>query len=381
MKTILLAMLMLGAATELSPQEKLNELTAIRGYVERIDYLKDHKISVDVDNSIRNDLMMKAETISDGKVKSYEDLKELTGGDFETPTVFERVSGFFTFTRIITVLAAILITIACTLLFGHYALAILDMVPDDVWNIVAWGTCIGAISYGTQLSPDYMLYSVLPGTLGLMGCLYLTTFLYFGKSKNYYMFFGALSVLWAAVALFYGSHVVGFFTVMSFMASLGFISGMIPGVIWIGFDTDDIIPRATLSAGAILALHVLLTITGNTAQQFEPFREGMNFMGSFVFYLGMLIMSSKWMYKGNTYLLLQFLTCVAGCAAIWLGSVYHMSTLLGIGGTFFCLYILEKYYEIPWKKAGWIWSLLGLGIILYCFSIFAQSHSQYFIFM
>lgn len=57
-----------------------------------------------------------------------------------------------------------------------------------------------------------------------------------------------------------------------------------------------------------------------------------------------------------------------------------MPTLSGVGGTFFYLYIIELCYEIPWRGAGWAWSLAGLAGLLYGFAWFAQQHPQYFLF-
>ena len=33
-----------------------------------------------------------------------------------------------------------------------------------------------------------------------------------------------------------------------------------------------------------------------------------------------------------------------------------VGALLGIGGTFFTLYLLEKYFELPWRGVGWAWA-------------------------
>jgi hypothetical protein len=104
-------------------------------------------------------------------------------------------------------------------------------------------------------------------------------------------------------------------------------------------------------------------------------------MGPFVYFLGILILASKWYFEDLRYLLMQVICVASGVLALWLGSVYGMPMLLGIGGTLFYLYIIEKYYEIPWECTGWAWSLLGLAGILYGFAVFAQAHPQYFIFM
>jgi len=58
-----------------------------------------------------------------------------------------------------------------------------------------------------------------------------------------------------------------------------------------------------------------------------------------------------------------------------------MTMMAGGGGTLFYIYVLEKYYEIPWEGRGWAWSLLGLAGLLYVFVIVATRKPEYFIFM
>jgi hypothetical protein len=78
---------------------------------------------------------------------------------------------------------------------------------------------------------------------------------------------------------------------------------------------------------------------------------------------------------------MQAIVIGSGVAALYIGTVFGLTMLAGVGGTFFYIYVLEKYYEIPWKGVGWAWSTLFLAGILYGFVIFAQRHPQYFIFM
>ncbi len=98
-------------------------------------------------------------------------------------------------------------------------------------------------------------------------------------------------------------------------------------------------------------------------------------------------MSSKrygWNEKDETtrfrrYLQMQVVTVISGVAALYLGATSGIGTLLGIGGTFFAIYLLEKYYEIPWSGVGWAWSLVGVAVALYFFVGFAEQHPQYFV--
>ena len=164
---------------------------------------------------------------------------------------------------------------------------------------------------------------------------------------------------------------------------------MVPGVVYLGFRNSSVIPRTTTAAGVILAVHVSLHCLGVAPAILEPFRTGMGFLGTFVYLLGLLILSSLHFARRGwpserrwpRYVAMQALTLASGGAVMYFGSVYRVPSLLGIGGTFFYLFLLEKYYELPWRGVGWAWALLGTGGILYGFALFAQAHPEWFFFM
>jgi hypothetical protein len=299
---------------------------------------------------------------------------------------------------VILVIAVIITVTALIMLFGHYLLFLVLIVPKQVWNIAFWGLSC-SLAFWSKTFGDNSLLIAIPATFGMIGASCLSQYIYFKDRSRNELGFKILSIVlalvWGATAIHINSHFIGFMAVSAMISFLGFSFSVIPGIVSIGFREDDLIPRVTFASGAIFGLHILLMITGSTAQSFEVFREGMSGLGAFVFYLGLLIMSSKWYNYSNReigglwrfridlrkYLLLQIPILVAGVFALWFGSVYQAPSLLSIGGTFFCLYIIEKYYEIPWKGIGYAWSTLGLGLMLYCFSVFANTHPEYFIFM
>jgi hypothetical protein len=168
-----------------------------------------------------------------------------------------------------------------------------------------------------------------------------------------------------------------------------------PGCIALGWEEEKKVPKSTLASLALLAVYIGTTLSGNSApDDIKLFERGGLFMGAFVYYLGLLVMSSKWYswkkcYEPEKkkvvrqcspqYLIMQAITICSGLAAFYLGSSYQISSLLAIGGTFFTIYLLEKYYEIPWKGVGWAWSLLGVAFALYFFVGFTGQHANYFV--
>jgi len=102
-------------------------------------------------------------------------------------------------------------------------------------------------------------------------------------------------------------------------------------------------------------------------------------MGSFVGFLGLLIASSRWYPKRFPYAYLQFVTIVAGLAALFVGSLWQIGELQKIGGTFFVLYVLEKLCEIPIEKRK-NYAYLGLVVsgLFFGFCMMVRSHPETF---
>lgn len=374
------------APTNEFSMEKLNQLVELRQAIESINQLEEAGVDIDAE-AMRKQVFTKAEAIA-GQPVDCQILKDLTGS---ATSSWEKMTGWVTFTNICLVTGVLLIVAACVWLFGLYFLILLELIPEQAWEIILYGVCGGLIYWGTTFTSNWFMLPELLGCVGLWGCLALTQNLHFPNQEDWFYRIACfpVAIVWGLVAAYLGSHILGFMAVGALMCGLGFTIIAVPGVVIVGFEKDDPMIRATTVAGIMLAIHVVLQITGQPMGRFIVFQEGLSFLGTFVYFLGLLIMSSKWYHyqggygywNGSTYLIMQGLCIGSGVLAIWLGSVYGLSLLLGVGGTLFYLYLIEKYYEIPWEGAGWAWSLLGLGVILYFFAGSARNHPEYFFFM
>lgn len=391
---LLCAAMLLGADPTLTAPE-LTELAGIRKSLESVRELQSRGLDVDKDGKVAAGLMDKAGQASRGRVCTYEDLCALTGGSNATASGWEQAKGLFTFVNVLWVLGALLVFAALTAIFGFYFLALVMAIPPGAWCVLLWSGCAMLAASAHNVGENWRLAVLMPACLGFMGAMTLTLYVMEVKwTERGELAWLTLAVLWGVVAVRFGSHVVGFMSVTAALAALGFVAGYSPLCYWIGFEDEDVVPRAATAGGVMLALHVLFTATGAAAEPIAVFREGMQFMGSFVYYLGVLIMSSRyyccrrvrsdsgWRVDRNwtAYWLMQSVTVASGVAALYFGSVYGMGSLLGVGGTFFCLYILEKYYDLPWQGIGWAWSALGLGGLFYGMGVFIKAHPQYFLF-
>jgi len=390
MRYILALALILGLTCTASAQTPASERQKLAEIKQAYDAAEKLGAHIDVPK-IQAALLADAAKIH-GSPLTYEELEELSA---PPPNMLNRIGGFFTFLNIIKVTAALLFFVAFMWLGGFYLLTWLIYVPGWAWEILSYLACAGLIFLGTVVPEDMMLLPVLPGCFSLVGCLALTKFLHWPKEKpNHSLGCAIYTAVWAAVAMYFGSQIVAFMAVMAFLSALGFSAILGYGWIAIGFENNSSTFRGTAAAFCLLAIHVVCTLAGVANDYYELFKPGLNFMGSFVYFLGLLIMGSKWFWEWHSYkdgekdsswkvkyLLMQGIVIGSGVAALYLGTVFGMTMLLGVGGTFFYIYILEKYYEIPWKGVGWAWSTLLLAGILYGFVIFAQRNPQYFIFM
>ncbi len=393
----MMCLLLLGA--EPQPQkfstDQLNRLVELRENAELIIKLQKNGVKVDQDNVAMKSILSEAKNIAG--VSEYSELVDVTGGDNKPPTVSQQMLNLVTFTNVLSVLGSLIFGSALLLLFGAYFFDLLVLIPKNAWELTMWILSFSLAVLSFNVTPSWQLFLLMPACLASLTAACLTLRFHWiihteTDRKPYEIMLFILSAFWAYLAVASSSHVVGFMSIMALLGALGFICGHIPGVSFIGFQSYEVVARTTIAGGLILALHVLLLITATNSVAIDAFREGMSFMGSTVYFTGILIMSSKsYSYISSynrgrrdvhwpRYWSMQVLTILSGLLALYLGSVFNISTLSGIGGTLFCLYILEKYYEIPWKGMGYYWSLFGLGTLLYTISVCAQTYPQYFIF-
>lgn len=328
------------------------------------------------------------------------------------PMTLEKIEGwsslqrFFTFVNVVYVLAGILLVIALGWLFAIYILPILAEMPPEVWEVLLYASSIG-LMFGVKgfLGID-TIWIVFPGCLALIGALMLTLHLHFpkaGDSRGAITFVSLVCfAAWSVAAFYHGSSLIGFLAVLALESFLGFSIFVGPLCIGLGFEKEDMMPRATFASLALLVLGCVVQVFGgmpegalkadavNLVSHLGVLNPGLIFVGTFVYFIGLLILGSRWYIldydyrsgrrKGwGLFWLLQGVTVLSGFAALYFGSVLGIGMLQGIGGTFFGIYLLEKYVEISFKRVGFAWMLLGFAVILYYIATYAQANPDYFL--
>ncbi|MGK7875503.1 MAG: hypothetical protein AB4426_20040 [Xenococcaceae cyanobacterium] len=379
-------------------KEQIQELIEIRHSIATIDELQQRGILSEKQADIERERYLEKSQLVLGERVDLEQLVILTDSyeiskPGEQPGV-RNISGFFTFVNIVWTLAAILLAIALAWLTWLYLIPILKLIPAFVYEILIYWACLVFIVGGHWFAKGIDEFIALPGCLGLIGALGLTNKLhekalakvYFSEDSKprinpYSLNIFILFIFWSVTAVVYQSSLIGFMAVIALEAFLGFSVIVMPLCYAIGFSNKEVIPRAMSASLLLLVFYVCVQITEVELPYIGIFSTGVLFMGSFVYFIGTLIVSTKWYdmpFNLNRYIGLQVLTIVSGVLALYVGSVWNILLLQRIGGTFFFLYLIEKYFELPWQKEAWAWATLGFAIILYLSALFAKQYPQYF---
>ncbi|WP_153009648.1 hypothetical protein [Mastigocoleus testarum] len=193
---------------------------------------------------------------------------------------------------------------------------------------------------------------------------------------------GMCLVIYAGSAWWNQSIAVAVLASLAFIAFFGFklIAG--PLSLLIGFDSEDKAGQGTFAAGCLMSFGIILT-QNYLPSSIDVFQTGALFAGTFVYFLGMTILSSKWVASKN-YWLRNVITFVSGLAMIWAATSLELGMVNAIAGTFFVLFIMDKYVELCtlWVKdeISFGASLLGAGLAGFGLIRVIELHPQYFIF-
>ncbi|MEM9538460.1 MAG: hypothetical protein AAGA60_03000 [Cyanobacteria bacterium P01_E01_bin.42] len=311
--------------------------------------------------------------------------------DRSATKLLQRVRGVFTLSNVIWIFSSILLVSSLGWLAQLYLLPLLRAIPAIAYEIAAYLACASATIGSYYLHSSLGEYIALPGCLSFIGALGFSYYLHPKFAKKLYeklrtdpYSLGCLLIffVWSAIAILHQSLVIGFISAIALEAYLGFAIVVIPGVYSFVFTKRSVLPRATLSSLLLLSFYVTLRLTHFYLPYLAIFAPGILFVGTFVYFLGLLIWSSKWYSdRKKEYAILQPVTIASGLIALYLGAVGQIPQLQGIGGTFFFMYVIEKYFELPWGKQTVAWATFGLAILLFASAWVMGQYPQYFLFV
>jgi hypothetical protein len=295
-------------------------------------------------------------------------------------TTLQVAAGFVTWMGVLKTFAVVLGGACFAFLFGRGVMHILGAVPFVLYEIVGFAGAAALLAAPALLGvsgPD-VTWFIVPG-----GILFAATIILSAKLRgihaNNARFFGILTAVYGAVAVYYANEVAGFGAVAAFMAFTGFSILVMPLSYAIGFEDEKATNRAG-GAGLLICLMLIFERwSGAAITQLDIFRTGMEWLGPFVFALAILLNSSRWNMdtKKTSYVGMQFMAVAAYAAMIIAGGTFHIDALLNVGSGMLILWLIEKPFEIPNKGLTGLAAIgLGISIVVGGAVYWAQHHND-----
>jgi hypothetical protein len=285
------------------------------------------------------------------------------------------------FSNIIAVIAGVIVVIALTILIGIFVVPLLVQIPAIFWESLFYFLAF----YLMILTSNSWL--IFLGCLAFVATLTFTIQFHYSRERKVGLVAAWICcIVWSIVAIYQQNREAGYLAVMAFEASLGFVVFVGELVIMIGFQNETVIPSATIASFILILIGSILHLQQQSNFLTLPFTRPLLFLGTFVYFIGMTIITSRlytrWPGRELMFWLLQLITFCSGLAAMFFGPMLQIPYIEAIGGTMFVFWLLEKYVEIaPWKNVFTVVvSLFGFGVLLYGFAYFLKTNPEYFIF-
>lgn len=314
-------------------------------------------------------------------------------------SIVDRVTGFFSFVNIVWMVSiiGILLTVGPCLayLIGPFlaklASALIEHVIAPVatylhrvgfLEFLAFMLALGFSVQGSRYpagQADAAKMVALTGGLSFVPCWAYSTALHSTGGGNKNAFFTLSCSLLAAVlvplALIHSSSLIGFLAVFSVYGALGFVAFAACGGFVIGFDSEDSAHRCLVASVVLVAVFAAMRIIGVDPQVLQPFATGAMVLGNVMYFLALLINSSKWRCRGSSYGARQALMGGSLLLAIFVGSVFAMPAMTNTAITFMVLWGMEKETEVKWSGFA-IVVLFANFVALYFIAHYLNTHPE-----
>lgn len=243
-------------------------------------------------------------------------------------------------------------------------------IPVPVYEVVYCGMGAYLMFFSKGLTPNFF-----------GAAIFFLSLVFLHKESNVNFVAGMCCIAYAGAAWWSQSITLGVLACLAFITFFGFqlIAG--PLTLIIGFDSADRAGQGTFAAGCLMIFGIVLT-QNYLPSSIDVFQIGALFTGTFVYFLGMVILSSKWLAREN-YWIKNIITFASGLASIWVATSLELGVVNAISGTFFVIFLIDKYVEfctvLVKDKIGFGAALLGAGLGGFGLIQVVESYPQYFI--
>ncbi|MFA5831061.1 MAG: hypothetical protein WC878_04510 [Candidatus Paceibacterota bacterium] len=264
-------------------------------------------------------------------------------------TGFQVFAGYFTLPNIFGLLSIIGVVSSVCYLFREYVdrlILLFANIPKEIYEIFAYVISAGLITVGAFLSKENALWFGLTGCLFFAGAIVFSGYIRHLK-KNEVRFFSILFIVWSAVAVVYGSSVIGFIAIGALISLIRFSIWISPLCNILGFKDDSVLGKETFSAFVVLSLFVGFHIAERIVHFVPIFENGAFWLGGFGMFSGLLIASTKRHEQRFPYKRMQVIAIISGLIGLYFGSAYDIAVLREMSGTFFTIYLIAKPFDFP----------------------------------
>jgi hypothetical protein len=322
--------------------------------------------------------------------------ESLTGERLSRDQISERAfssdSGilrFFSFVNVLWALASLIIVLSLGWLFAIYIVPLLKRVPMIVYELLLYLLAFAFIWNGQFATEGAGQFVALPGILGL-GILFPVSYVRRAMKKSNRSFefhrnalvilFLVLSLIWGFVAIRYQSDLIGFLTVLSAIWTLTLTRWVRTLLAPFGYEKENPLIEIMAMAFGLLALHLVAELHG-LAPEYRYFALGVLWLGTYGYFAALEVMASKWRHSNQPkrYIYWQLFAIFSAVVGLYIGIYWQIDNLSETAGTFLLIYTLTKYIELPNWRRHWAWASLGLGLLLYVFSLLITQYPQFFL--
>lgn len=315
-------------------------------------------------------------------------------------SLVDRVLGFFTFVNIIWVVSVVgvIFTVGPCLAYlcGSW---LMERVAEVFRNIIvptlqcleAWGVLeatayVLAMAFTAQgsryleLQSDSASIVCLAGGLAFVPAWGYSTKLHTvgkGDADAFMCLSGCmLAGVLVPLALIHESPLIGFCAVLAFYASLGFVFAAFGWGFVVGFQGEKSMRRCLVASIVLILMFSSFRVLGLDPLYMRPFAVGVMCLGNIMYFLALLILSSKWSSSAHEhYIICQIVMVMSLTAALFVGSVFSMPAMTNTAVTFLVLYIMEKELEFDWHGFAVVVAFLNFAA-LFCLALFMHNHAD-----
>jgi hypothetical protein len=301
----------------------------------------------------------------------------------------DNILRFLSFVNILWALASLMIVLSLGWLFVIYIVPLLKRVPMTVYELLLYFVALTFIWNGQYAAAGTQQFVALPGILGL-GILFPFSYIRRVAKKHelsqkfhrnaLVILFLALSLIWGFIAIRYESNLIGFLTVIAGVWTLTLTRWVKMLLAPFGYQRENPLIEIMAMAFGLLMLHLIAEIY-EIGQGYAYFALGVHWLGAYGYFTALEVMASKWQHRNQPgiYLYWQLVAVFSAVLGLFVGVFWQIDNLSETAGTFLLIYVLTKYLEIPNLRRYWAWASLGLGLLLYVFSLLINQYPQFFL--